>query len=146
MTKTLDDYWRDWEGYAFGYGYGSGEPPIIAALKKFFDLCPKDPRSGVYRYDYLILEEELTPAVAWLLINRLCQVDIISYGTSSRFGFLTTHGNALKEYVDRKSTEELCEILDYDEDYIRCYPDVCNCGEGGYREGKICSSNPFWKA
>jgi hypothetical protein len=37
-NKSLDSHFRSWEFTAFGYGYGTGEPPIIEALKIFMDF------------------------------------------------------------------------------------------------------------
>lgn len=130
--KTLDDYFTDWEAHVFGYGYGSGEEHVIPALKRFFVLCPAN--SG---YDYQTLEVKLTPAVAWLLINVLAHADLLEYGTSPRYAWLTERGRALKQYLDSKSAEELQAILarDYDR---HCYPDHCNCDDGPCH-------NPFWR-
>lgn len=144
LTKTLEEYFRDWEGNAFGYGYGSGEMYTIPALKKFLELC----NEGIYgnSYDYRKLEEALTGEVAWLLINTLCKhnINIIEYGTSPRFAWLTDNGIRLKEFVDKHTAEELITIAtNYNEDYPLCYPDACNCGENGYEERRICQ-NPFW--
>ena len=141
MTKTIDENWIDWEGHAFGFGYGSGEPHTIAALKRFMELAPVD---GAY--DYAVLESELTPTVAWLLINLLCRsdVDMLEYGTSPRYAWLTARGKALKAYMATKSIDDLVELTcGHDEDYAICYPDTCNCGPNGYEAGKRCP-NPFW--
>ena len=43
---------RQWEGRIFGAGYGSGEFPIMKAVKTFFD-CLENERS----YDYEKLEK-----------------------------------------------------------------------------------------
>lgn len=130
IKKSIEHYFRDWEVNVFGYGYGSGEEHIITALKRFLELC-----NGVY--DFEILEKELTPPVAWLLINILCHADIIDYGSSPRFGWLTLPGVRLKEFISSHTIEELCAILDYDSnEYIPCLPTACNC------EAKCC--NLFW--
>lgn len=142
IEKTIEENFRDWHGNIFSFGYGSGEPHTIPTLKKFLELCNR----GAYnhQYDFSILEKELTPPVAWLLINILCKpdVDILEYGTSPRFAWLTKKGERLKEFVSSRTNEELLDIAcRYDENYHSCYPDVCNCD--GYVEGKICY-NPFW--
>jgi len=58
MTKTIEEYFRDWEGNAFGYGYGSGEEHTILALKKFLELCIEPPLGTSYDYkklgDYIL--------------------------------------------------------------------------------------------
>jgi len=133
-AKTLDDNFRDWEGGAFGYGYGSGEPHTLAALKAFLAAIPER------QYDYQALETAVSPPVAWLLINRLCQINAIEYGTSPRYGWLTAQGQALKAYCDHHTAEELYAIVcGPAADYVECYPDHCNC------DGPTCS-NPFWGA
>jgi len=140
-TKTLNENWIDWESHAFSFGYGSGEPYIIPALKKFMELVPES-----NNYDYKLLEKELTPVVAWLLINRLCHytIDMLEYGTSPRCAWLTERGKALKKYMADKTSDELVELAcNHTEDYTVCTPDVCNCGPHGYEEGKHCF-NPFW--
>src|SRR5437868_2994450 len=119
MSKTLEENFRDWQGDAIGYGYGSGEPHTVPALKRFLELCPDE--GG---YDYAILERELTGAVAWLLIAVLARSDIIEYGSSPRFAWLTPRGKALKAFVASKSADDLVEITTgYTEDYVHCYPD-----------------------
>ena len=138
-NKPIDHSFRDWEGSTFGFGYGTGEEHTIPALKQFLELC-KDKEA----YDYVELETALTPAVAWLLINVLCKADIIEYGTSPRYGWLTDKGKRLKGFVGKHTADELYEIAaGHDENYISCYPDACNCGESGYVPGRKCP-NPFW--
>lgn len=143
--KTIDDYFRDWEGEAIGYGYGSGEQHTLAALQKFLSLCePKEYGS----YDYQVIEQALGGAVTWFLISILCKEDILSYGTSARFGFLTKEGYRLREYVCSKTVDELYENIMrdsfVDDDCpIICYKNACNCGPHGYLKGVLCS-NPFW--
>ena len=144
MTKTIDENFRDWESNAFGFGYGTGEEHTLAAIKKFFELC----NEGSYgqSYDYQKLEAALTPTVAWLLISTFGHLDIIEYGCSPRYAWLTKKGVALKEYLATKTAEELYEICTgHDESYTHCSPKYCNCGERGYEEGRICV-NPFWKS
>lgn len=139
MSKTLDDYFCDWEGHNFGFGYGSGEPHIIPAVRTFLETCTTEGN-----YDYVVLENRLTAPVAWLFLNVLCKADILDYGTSPRYGWLTAKGKRLREYVLSKTADELvnlvCERTCND---TPCYPDACNCGERGYEEGRVCQ-NPFW--
>lgn len=137
--KTEIEYFRDWESHVFGYGYGTGESYIIPALKCFFDLVPLE---GAY--DHKVLEDKLTPTVAWLLINALCKADVLEYGTSPRFAWFTHgHGKRLKQFIDSKTVEELFKALRGDQDYVECYPGACNCGLNGYEKGRKCA-NPFW--
>lgn len=130
--KTPDDYFHDWESSVFGYGYGSGEEHVIPALWKFMGRICAD---GCYKYDEL--ERAVSPTVAWLLINALCHADLIEYGSSPRFGWLTDTGKALKAYMDSKTVEELLAALNRDHEYSECYRDHCNC------EREDCR-NPFW--
>jgi hypothetical protein len=131
--KTPDDYFADWEASVFGFGYGSGEEHILPALKQFMDAAEA---AGGGTYDYRELEASLGPVVTWLLINALCHADIIEYGSSPRFGWLTEHGAALKVYLAGRTLDQLADALsDYDE---HCYPNHCNC------DLEECS-NPFWR-
>jgi hypothetical protein len=142
MTKTLDENFIDWEGNTFGFGYGSGEPHTIPALKRFFELCQEN---GAY--DYQLLECELSPTVAWLLINILAsdRISVLEYGTSPRYAWLTDEGAALKKFFASKTPDELVSLAtEYDHNYVHCYPDACNCGPDGYAKGAVCK-NPFWK-
>jgi|ERR1700733_10201131 len=137
--KSLDDYFADWETNAFGFGYGTGEAHVLPALKTFLAACPIE--GG---YDYEVLENAVTPAVAWLLINRLCHLDVFEYGTSPRYAWLTPQGRRLKQFVDANDVDYLYELAaGRDENYVVCYPDACNCGETGYEPGRKCP-NPFW--
>lgn len=144
MTKTIEESFADWEGHVFGFGYGTGEQHTLGALKAFMAAVGKpDLPNG---YDYERLEAACGPAVAWLLINALCRhtVDIVEYGTSPRFGWLTPEGERLKAFIDSKTVDELYEITaGRPDDYVPCYPDACNCGINGYEEGRKCA-NPFW--
>lgn len=131
--KTIEAQFADWEAGVFGYGYGTGEPHVLTALQIF--LREMDP-SGCYQYEKQ--EAACTPAVAWLLINTLCHADIIEYGTSPRFGWLTPQGMALKDFVCSRPVNVLDEAIAENDD-SRCYRDYCNCDEGDCRP-----SNPFW--
>jgi hypothetical protein len=137
MEKTLDDYFYDWEKEVFGFGYGTGEIHTIQSLKSFMS-CIKDGCN----YDYTVIEKELGSQVCWLLINTLCNhnADILDYGISPRYGFLTDKGKRLKKYMDSKTIEELYDIcMNPQDDYIQCARNYCNCDEGGI----ICPS-PFF--
>lgn len=144
MTKTIEQNFADWEGNVFGFGYGTGEPHTVAALKGFFDAVGRD--DAAHGYDYKKMEEALTPTVAWLMINILCRygVDIIEYGTSPRYGWLTSEGEALRDFVKAHTVDELVDICcSRTEGDDMCYPDACNCGPEGYQKGVKCP-NPFW--
>jgi len=132
--KSIEDNFCDWEGSVFGFGYGTGEKYTIDALKSFFS-CLTEERS----YDYRDVENKINPMSAWLIINILCHADIIEYGTSPRFGWLTKKGEALRDFLKQMTNEALIDLVCYKtEDYISCYPDHCNCHE------EKCI-NPFWR-
>lgn len=135
--KTEAQYFADWESEAFGYGYGTGEEPVLTALRAFFSAVSQDGK-----YDHRKLEEAVTPTVAWLLINRLAQLDVIEYGTSPRFGWLTPHGDKLRAFCLSRSAEQLAELTATDEDYIGCFRDYCNCTASA--EHGCMDTNPFW--
>ena len=130
--KTPGQYYNDWENRVFGYGYGTGERYIAAALKAFLASIPDE---GTY--NYCELEAAVTPATAWLLINALCRADIIEYGTSTRFGWLTPQGKSLKAFIAQHSADDLSDFGVNEDGYVGCSPDYCNC------DGEQCD-NPFW--
>lgn len=142
--KTIDEHFIDWESHVFGYGYGTGEPHVMAALKAFLGVCPE---SGPY--DYEALERALTPQVAWLLINTLCRAGIVNYGPSPRFGWLEHRtGVALKAYVAGKTVAELCDVLaNRTESTVECFPDHCNCvdAQADMKTAVKACGNPFWE-
>ncbi len=131
--KTLDDYFSDWESHVFGYGYGTGEPAVLYPLRDFFVACLN------YNYQYDYVEGILGKSVTWLLINALCHADIIEYGTSPRYGWMThDYGRKLCDYVVATDPDKLVALANRDEEYIECYPDHCNCDHGP-------CENPFWR-
>lgn len=140
-TKPIEHHFAEWEAATFGRGYGTGEPHVLAALKTFMAAIGTD--HSDHSYDYTRLEETLTPTVAWLLINTLCRANVIEYGTSPRFGWLTDQGKALRDFVQAKSVDELLAYCNLD-DLHHCAPHFCNCGPEGYSKVKLCF-NPFWK-
>ncbi len=141
-ARTLESYFVDWESEVFGFGYGTGEPHTIPALRTFFVLCPP-PDADHRGYDYQALEHALTPTVAWLLINALGKADIIEYGTSPRYAWLTEKGYRLREFMLSKTPDELVALVcEFDQEQPHCGPRNCNCGPNGYREGPC--PNPFY--
>ena len=137
--KSIDEHFLDWEGETFPYGYGTGEAAIRPVLKRFFELCPNSGVSATRSagYDYRKLENELGPATAWLMINALCGANILEYGASPRFGWLTPSGQALKAYVEARNPTEFGGDADRD-GRVECFTDHCNCDEP--------CANPFWPA
>lgn len=128
--EITDKNFIDWESTVFGYGYGTGEEFTLKALIEFFNNCFKED-SILLKYDYEIMETKLGSTVAWLMINILAKANIIEYGTSPRYGWLTKAGEFLYEYVKTKNFDELYDIvMSTDEDYDYCYPDHCECDKG----------------
>lgn len=134
QQKVTDKHFRDWESYVFGCGYGTGEPVVLAALRKFFIVC--DVGGTADRYNYQWVEKAITPPVAWLLINALGNAGIIEWGVSARFGWLSRPGVLLRDFVNARTDEELYEILERDDEEVHCFPDLCQCP-------KPCK-NPLW--
>ena len=126
-----DKHFIDWQNDVFGYGYGTGEQFTLPALKRFFELLC-DGR----RYNYEAVEGDFGQLAAWLLINILCHAGILEYGTSSRYGWITPRGEALRDYLSGKTADELYELTATDENYVHCYPDHCNCATR--------CENPLW--
>ena len=127
-------HFKDWENLVFGYGYGSGERFIMFGLKDFLSFIPKEGN-----YDFEKLEEGVGSLVAWLFINLFCHNDLIEYGTSPRFSWLTEKGKILKEYFEGKTVDELLQILE--EESVICMPTYCNCK---IKEGKNPCGNPLF--
>lgn len=125
-----DTWFQEWESTIFGACYGTGEMPILKAVKEFFANL-QDGRS----YDYETLERKLGDTVTWLLINAFDKANMIEWGTSARYGWLTSSGELLKEYMDKKTTEELYEIIMHREAIC-----MCNGEMEGHDE---CGKNPF---
>jgi len=137
MAKTIEENFIDWEHSTFGFGYGSGEQHIVSALKTFLECC-----NATQPYDYRIIENRLTPVVTWLFINILAKQDIIEYGTSPRFGWLTVSGRALKHFIDLHPVEYLVNLVtNVDQDYAYCFPSACDCDKSKDEEN---CKNPFW--
>jgi len=127
--KDEKEWFREWECRAFGAGYGSGELPILTATKRFFELM-EDGRS----YDSQVLEKELGATVTWLLINAFDKANMIEWGTSARYGWLTSCGEYLRDFITKHSAEELYEIVMADSD------STCLCDGEMHPD---CGKNPF---
>ena len=136
--KSIEDNFSDWEADTLGFGYGTGETFIVPALRRFLEGVP-----GNGPYDHARIEAALGGTTAWLLINLLCRADMIEYGTSPRFGWLTESGRALKAFFASKSDEQIIALCARGEPYVGCYRTACNCGPKGYVEARRCP-NPFW--
>lgn len=130
---TNDRQFREWETRVFGAGYGSGELPILKAVKVFFANL-EDNRN----YDHENLEKNLGDTATWLLINAFDRGGVIEWGTSARYGWLTSCGEYVRDFIKGKTPEELYEIVMKDDNSI------CLCDgeikESGHEE---CGRNPM---
>lgn len=143
MSKTVDEHFRDWFHEPFGYGYGTGEKPILYQLKALAELVHDNSSGNNYTYDYQELEAGLGEATAWLLINALVKNDDIDYGTSPRFGWFYGKGKRLIQYIKSHEVDDMYEIVaGYDQDYNHCFDDYCSCK--GNQVHHRCKFNPFW--
>lgn len=121
--KTKEEQFIDWEGEVFGFGYGTGEEHTLKVLRSFMDSL-ENGRS----YDHENLEKKLGATVAWLMINILCKADILEYGTSPRYGWLTEKGEKLKNFIGNKSVDDLYNLVTRVSDtYVSCGKTYCNC-------------------
>jgi len=119
-----DKDFRIWEDKWFGYGYGSGEKPVLKALKQFVELL-EDGR----KYDHEEMEKKMGKQVFWLVLNVMCHSDFIEYGTSPRYGWLTQDkGGPFAEYIKSRSVDELYEVL-FTYDCESCRDLDCSCCE-----------------
>jgi hypothetical protein len=103
-----DKDFNEWFQDTFGYGYGTGERPILEGLTRFLALANCGSHGA--QYDFEVMEKELTPIVAWLFICALCKDSCIEYGTSPRYGWLTERGMSIRSFMAGKSIDELYEI------------------------------------
>lgn len=123
----------DWESRVFGAGYGSGELPILKVVKVFFNSL-KDERT----YDYENLEKELGDTITWLLINAFDKGSVIEWGTSARYGWLTSCGEYVRDFIKDKTPEELYGIVMSDCETL------CMCdGEIKGKGHEDCGKNPM---
>lgn len=124
-TQLTNKHFIDWESDVFGFGYGSGERHVMTVLKRFF-YSLIDGRGYYYKDMYDVLGAQQF----WLLINALGHADIIEYGTSPRAGWLTEKGEYLRDFIEEKSVEQLCDIICSRPDflgYTLCFRDLCQC-------------------
>lgn len=147
--KPIEIYFRDWFNEAFGYCYGTGEDYLIPLLRKFLDSC-KPELSKSHSYSHEVLEQTLGKEITWLMICTLCGNDVIEYGISPRFAWLSIEGRRLKNFIGTKTDDELYELAtqeenDEVENSHHCYHNYggCNCKSNGHRRDTFCA-NPFW--
>lgn len=139
MTRNIHQDFVDFMGAYFGYGYGSEAEYFIPALKMFFELL-KDGNN----YDHKSIINEFGGLAAWLLINILCGADILEYGISPKYGWLSEKGEMLRDYLANKTVDDLiviCNSIDVD-----CGLDYCNCDNGKYHDKtEPCQYNKFFR-
>jgi hypothetical protein len=136
-----DKHFIEWFHELFGYCcYGTSEEYILQALATFFECCRKIHASPSYNYEEL--EEKLTPATAWLLIQIFADNNIISYGTSPRYAWLERRGILIKEFIEKHSIDDLLKMIDIDEKFSLCGTSFCNCDS---YEIEITCPNPLFK-
>ena len=128
-----ENQFSQWENRTFGAGYGTGELPILKAVKVFFDSLEDR------EYDYKILEKKLGDTVTWLLINAFEKQNMIEWGTSARYGWITACGEYVKDYIKDKTPEQLYEILmaEHNEPICECNGEMKESGHQG------CGKNPM---
>lgn len=134
-----DKNFTDWHADVFGYGYGSGEEHWLPALHRFFaELVGRDEHRRT-SYDHSDLERAFGPLAAWLLINALCMAEVLEYGSSPRYGWLTKRGELLRAYVAAHTVESLGQVVMVSSNGAPCLPDYCNC------DGVPESCNPLYR-
>lgn len=137
--KKIEEQFIDWENAIFGFGYGTGEQYTIQGLKDFFDQLEND-----RNYDYEKVEKKFGQLAGWLLINILCRADILEYGTSARFGWVTEKGAKLRDFLKTRKTGELYElVMNVADGYPMCGKNYCNCNPPESFDKK-CSNNEFF--
>ncbi len=104
-----EKFFINWISDNLGYGYGTGELYTISTLKNFLTMIPDecDDRS----YDYRNIEKVMGGPVTWLMIDKLCSCDIVEYGCSPRFAWLTDKGKKLRIFVMSRTSEELISLV-----------------------------------
>ena len=141
--KTIDDFFRDWFNEPFGFGYGTGELPILAGLKVLADNLEWNKSGENWTYNYEVLEKALGEISAWLYITALCKNDDIGYGSSPRNGWFYGSGRKLIDYVKTHTVDEMYEIVTGEhDDWSNCFDGYCSCT--GNQENHRCKNNPFW--
>jgi hypothetical protein len=120
---------------------GPAKRMYLVRSRRWFEASGDDDRPD--SDDYRKLEAACGPAVAWLLINTLVKANVIAYGTSPRFAWLTKEGVALRGFLAGKTVEQLVGTCCTGDEHDYCGPTWCNCGPSGHEAGRKCQ-NPFW--
>lgn len=93
------------ELFPFECGYGTGEQYTIPIMYKFMELLAE--RS----YDFQVMSVAFGEVTTWVLIELLARCDLIDWGTSSRFGWITERGEQLRDMMRKFTQEEMYEIV-----------------------------------
>lgn len=113
---------KGWYMKYFGFGnfsvVGEAEAPIVSVLKAFFDIANR--KDGFYNYSEL--EEKTSPGECWLLLNMLIQAGLVDWGSSARCGWIEPECKDVCDFVATHTAEQLCEIVNSDEDWAECEP------------------------
>jgi len=131
--KTLDNYFYDWFGEVFGYLYGTGEQYVVPALKEFLSYYKREAFAPL-GIDELVTNlsqpplTTLTPATIWMLVNTLNAYDILDYGISPRYGWLTDEGFELRKYLDDHSVRHILDVLFQEHESTKNVMMSCNVG------------------
>jgi len=134
-----DKNFADWHAHVFGYGYGSGEEYWLPALHELLTRVVKTREaSGVAAYGFREVEAQFGSLAGWLLINALCGSDIFEYGTSPRYGWLTSKGSLLADYMRSRTVEQIADIVDNFPSDNHCLRGYCN------EVGKAINCNPLF--
>lgn len=134
-VKSDDEVFKDWFNDTYGYGYGTGEKPILTAIMIFLGNCSSN-ENHIYSYDEI--EKVIGKAATWMLISVFCKQDLVDYGTSPRFAWLTEKGKWLLNYLKGKSLQYLYSLVMYNS-FSECSSEYCNC----VVENIPCITNPL---
>lgn len=140
-SKGTKEYFIDWYHSELGYGYGTGDEYYCKALIDFFQLLRQANVDEVFQYNYKKLENEMGGAAAWFIINIMCGSDLVEYGTSPRYGWLTPSGELMRDLLAEYNADSLYELVCTSHEYTTCMKDYCNHTDAG---NKGCKGNPFF--
>lgn len=120
-TEELAYHFHKFEAEAFGFGYGTGESYIVPLLKQFVELCMQD--GGTC--DSYEIAKVMGDATTWFLINALCRVDFLEYGTSPRYCWIDhdEKTRSLANFIVHCPSDELYKITGWINDELRIMED-----------------------
>jgi len=134
--------------------YGSGEQYVVPALKEFLSYYKREAFAPLGIDEFVTNLSQpplatLTPATIWMLVNTLNAFDILDYGTSPRYGWLTDQGFELKKYLDDNTVEHILDVLFQEHESTKgimfpcSHGDIMCCCEDRDDEKGIRCINPF---